>query len=418
MKEKTPERRPGNPVPGPDVSSRVERVFVPLTRILIPRRTPREARAAKFDGEPRVRTFWKRTSANVAVWTVAGFFFASQLYFLYPIASGREMSFTRALLINLPFYYLWAVLTPAILWLARRFPIERAGWKRPLLIHLGASASLSAVQLFLAGTVLHALADATANRSSSLWLVLAQFFRLNFHANVLTYWALVGLAWGADTYAKYRDRELAASQLETQLAQAELGALKMQLQPHFLFNTLNAIAALLKANPDAAEGMILQLSDFLRLTLKNTGRPDVSLREELEFLERYLAIEKTRFQDRLLTRFRIRSEVLDARVPNLILQPLVENAIRHGIARDHRAGRLEVSASHEGGRLLLRVSDDGPGAPPGHVTEGIGLSNTRERLRHLFGDAYSLEYGNAPGGGFLVSVTLPFVSPGNEPSSP
>jgi sensor histidine kinase YesM len=365
-----------------------------------------------------MNSFWKRTSVNFAAWTVAGFFFASQLYFLYPIASGREMSFTRALLINLPFYYLWALVTPAILSLARRFPIERAHWKKPLVIHLVASTLLSALQLFLAGAFLHELADVTASRAETFWLALAQFFRLNFHANVLTYWALVGLAWGADTYAKYRDRELAASQLETQLAQAELGALKMQLQPHFLFNTLNAIAALLKSKPDAAEGMILQLSEFLRLTLKNTGRPDVSLREELEFLERYLAIEKTRFQDRLSTRFRIRSEVLDARVPNLLLQPLVENAIRHGIARDHRAGRLEVSASHEHGRLVLRVTDDGPGAPPGRVTEGIGLSNTRERLRHLFGDAYTLEYGNAPGGGFCVSLTLPLVPPESAASSP
>jgi len=365
-----------------------------------------------------VKTFWKRTSANIAAWTVAGFFFASQLYFLYPIASGREMSFTRALLINLPFYYLWALVTPAILSLARRFPIERAHWKKPLLIHLAASAILSALQLLLAGAFLHALAGVTANRADSFWTALAQFFRLNFHANILTYWALVGLAWGIDTYGKYRDRELAASRLETQLAQAELGALKMQLQPHFLFNTLNAIAALLKSNPDAAEGMIVQLSDFLRLTLKNTGRPDVSLREELEFVERYLAIEKTRFADRLSTRFRIRSEVLDARVPNLLLQPLVENAIRHGIAKDRRAGRLEVSATHEHGRLLLRVTDDGPGAPPGRVTEGIGLSNTRDRLRHLFGDAYSLEYGNSPGGGFCVSVALPLVSPECAPPSP
>ena len=363
-------------------------------------------------------SFWKRASVNAAAWTVAGFFFASQLYFLYPIASGREMSFRRALLINLPFYYLWALVTPAILSLARRFPIERARWRKPLVIHLVASTLLSALQLFLAGAFLHELADATAGRAATFGMALAQFFRLNFHANVLTYWALVGLAWGVDTYAKYRDRELAASQLETQLAQAELGALKMQLQPHFLFNTLNAIAALLRSKPEAAEGMILQLSEFLRLTLKNTGRPDVSLREELDFLECYLAIEKIRFQDRLSTRFRIRSEVLDARIPNLLLQPLVENAIRHGIARDHRAGRLEVSASHERGRLLLRVTDDGPGLPPGPVTEGIGLTNTRERLRHLFGGAYTMDYGNAPGGGFCVSLTLPLVSPESAPSSP
>ena len=396
----------------------MDRVFVPFVRALIPRRTVRGVREPKIGEEPSVRTFWKRTSANIAAWTVAAFFFASQLYFLYPIASGREMSFTRALLINLPFYYLWALVTPAILGLARRFPIERMEWRKPLLIHLAASTILSALQLFLAGAFLHVLSDVTPSRADSFWTTLAQFFRLNFHANVLTYWALVGLAWGADTYAKYRDRELAASRLQTQLAQAELGALKMQLQPHFLFNTLNAIAALLKTKPDAAEGMILQLSDFLRVTLNNTGRSEVTLREELEFLERYLAIEKTRFQDRLSTRFRIRTEVLDARVPNLLLQPLVENAIRHGIARDRRAGRLEVSATHEKGRLLLRVTDDGPGAPPGSITEGIGLTNTRERLRHLYGDAYSLEYGNAPRGGFFVSLSLPLVSPENEPSSP
>ncbi|MFI5120432.1 MAG: sensor histidine kinase [Thermoanaerobaculia bacterium] len=395
----------------------MDHASVPFVKVLIPRRAPRGIRALQID-EPAVRTFWKRTTANVAAWTVAGFFFASQLYFLYPIASGREMSFTRALLINLPFYYLWALVTPPILGLARRFPIERTGWKKPLLIHLVASTILSAVQLFLAGAFLHAFSDATLSRADSFWTTLAQFFRLNFHANVLTYWALVGLAWGTDTYAKYRDRELTASRLQTQLAQAELGALKMQLQPHFLFNTLNAISALLKTNPDAAEGMILQLSDFLRITLNNTGRPDVSLREELEFLERYLAIEKTRFADRLSTRFRIRTEVLDARVPNLLLQPLVENAIRHGIARDRNAGRLEVSATHEKGRLLLSVTDDGPGVPPGRIIEGIGLTNTRERLRHLYGDACSLEYGSAPGGGFRVSLSLPLVSRESEPSSP
>jgi two-component system, LytTR family, sensor kinase len=407
----------GNPIPAPDVSIPVERALVPPFRSLIPQRPSPGSREAKIGGEPPLKTFWKRTSWNVAAWTVAGFFFASQLYFLYPIASGREMSFSRALFINLPFYYLWALVTPAILGLARRFPIERARWRKPLLIHLVASTVLSAVQLFLAGAFLHAIADASLSRPDSFWSMLAQFFRLNFHANVLTYWALVGLAWGGDTYAKYRDRELAAAQLETQLAQAELGALKMQLQPHFLFNTLNAIAALLKSNPDAAEGMVLQLSAFLRLTLHNTGRQDVTLREELQFLECYLAIEKTRFADRLSTRFRIRTEVLDARVPNLLLQPIVENAIRHGIARDVRAGRLEVSASHESGRLLLRVTDDGPGAPPGPVTEGIGLSNTRERLRHLYGDDYTLEYGNAPGGGFRVSLTFPFVSPESATSS-
>jgi LytS/YehU family sensor histidine kinase len=169
--------------------------------------------------------------------------------------------------------------------------------------------------------------------------------------------------------------------------------------------------------------MVLQLAEFLRLTLRNTGRAEVTLREELEFLERYLAIEKTRFGDRLATRFRIRSEVLEARVPNLLLQPLVENAIRHGIAKSSDAGRLEVSATHEGGRLLLRVADDGPGLGTAPVREGIGLSNTRERLSHLFGEDFTLAYGNARGGGFAITLTFPLVADaqagaGEEPEAP
>jgi two-component system, LytTR family, sensor kinase len=356
---------------------------------------------------------WKRAALIFGAWTAAGVFFASQLVFLYPITSGgREISFSRALLINVPFYWLWALLTPAILGLARRFPLERARWRRNLAVHAGASLVLSAVQLLVAGVLLYAVVQ--AGGTSSLTWALGSFFRLNFHANILTYAALVTCAWAAETYEKYRDRELAASRLQTQLAKAELGALKMQLQPHFLFNTLNAIAALLKPKPDAAESMVLQLAEFLRLTLRNTGRAEVTLREELEFLERYLAIEKTRFGDRLSTRFRIRSEVLGARVPNLILQPLVENAVRHGIAKSTDAKCLEVSATHEGGRLLLRVSDDGPGLGITPVREGIGLSNTRERLRHLFGDDYSLSYGNAPEGGFAIALSFPLVA---EPPS-
>ena len=351
----------------------------------------------------------RRPAFIFGVWTAAGVFFASQLYFLYPITSGgREISFGRALLINLPFYWLWALLTPAILGLARRFPLERARWRRSLAVHAGASVVLSAAQLLVAGVLLFAVVQ--SGGTSSLSWALGSFFRLNFHANILTYAALVALAWAAETYAKFRDRELAASQLQTQLVSAELGALKMQLQPHFLFNTLNAIAALLKPKPDAAESMVLQLAEFLRLTLRNTGRAEVTLREELDFLERYLAIEKTRFGERLSTRFHIRSEVLDARVPNLLLQPLVENAIRHGIARDAEAGRVEVSATHEGGRLLLRVTDDGPGLGLAPVRRGnrpdeharTPASPLRRRLLPLVRER--------AGGGFAISLAFPLVA--------
>ena len=352
---------------------------------------------------------WRRPALVFGAWTAFGVFFASQLYLLYPIAfGGRQISFAWALVINLPFYWLWALLTPAIFGLARRFPLNRARWKKSLAVHAGVSVALSAVHLLAAGSLLHSLFP--SGRASSLSWALESFFRLNFHANILTYAALVALAWATDTYEKYRDRELAASRLQTQLVKAELGALKMQLQPHFLFNTMNAIAALLKPNPDAAENMVLQLADFLRLTLASTGRAEVTLREELDFLERYLAIEKTRFGSRLSTRFRIRSDVLDARVPNLLLQPLVENAIRHGIAKSAEARHLEVSATREDGRLLLRVWDDGPGLGPGPAREGIGLSNTRERLRHLFGEDFSVSYANAPGGGFAITIAFPLVA--------
>jgi signal transduction histidine kinase len=369
---------------------------------------PEAGTASEAKIRPVTAALGRRPLLIFGAWTAVGVFFASQLYVLYPITSGgREITFSRALLVNLPFYWLWALLTPVILALARRFPLERGRWKRGLAVHVGASVALSALQLLVAGALLYVLLQ--AGGGSSLAWALGSFFRLNFHANVLTYAALVGLAWAADTWEKYRERELVTSRLETQLAQAELGALKMQLQPHFLFNTLNAIAALLRPKPEAAEHMVLQLSEFLRLTLRNTGRAEVTLREELDFLERYLAIEKTRFGERLATRFRIRSEVLDAKVPNLVLQPLVENAIRHGIARDATAGRLEVSATHEDGRLLLQVTDDGPGLGASAVKEGIGLTNTRERLRHLFGDDFSLRYGNAPGGGFAITLAIPFV---------
>jgi two-component system, LytTR family, sensor kinase len=365
----------------------------------------------------RARRIWSSRALLivVAAWTAAGLFFASQLYLLFPITSGRHMSFGRALAVNLPFYYLWALLTPLILRLAERFPVRTDTWKRAFFVHGSASFILPSVQLLAACVLFQVLLPAP--RGETLRETVTDIFRLNFHANFLTYWGLVAFAWGRIAYRNYRNRELQTSRLQTQLAQAELRALKMQLRPHFLFNTLNSIAALMQKDPVAAEKMVLQLADFLRLTLHNTGLQEVSLREEFVFLERYLQIEKTRFQDRLTIRFRIRSEVLEARVPNLILQPLVENAIRHGIARDSSARQLEVSATHQNGMLHLRVWDDGPGVPPGGLKEGIGLANTRERLTLLYGASHELRCESTPPRGFAVALSFPFRPQGSAEES-
>jgi sensor histidine kinase YesM len=196
------------------------------------------------------------------------------------------------------------------------------------------------------------------------------------------------------------------------LTLAQLEALKMQLHPHFLFNTLHSISALVHRDPDAADRMIARLGDFLRLTLENSGAAEVSLQKELEFLTCYLEIERVRFQDRLTTSVEVEPSALDSPVPNLILQPIVENALRHGVAQSSAPGRVEISAKRENGSLRIRVRDNGPGL--NRVTgsreafkEGVGLSNTRARLEQLYGESHRFEMSDAPDGGLLVTMVIP-----------
>ncbi len=186
----------------------------------------------------------------------------------------------------------------------------------------------------------------------------------------------------------------------------------MQLHPHFLFNTLHSISALVHKDPECADRMIARLGDFLRLTLENSGAQEVSLQKELEFLRCYLEIERVRFQDRLTTHMEIDSRALDTPVPNLILQPIVENALRHGIAPRSTPGRIEISAKRKNGSLRIEVQDNGPGIsaiskPNGRLREGLGLANTRARLRQLYGAEHSFELSDAPGGGLLVALEIP-----------
>jgi LytS/YehU family sensor histidine kinase len=239
--------------------------------------------------------------------------------------------------------------------------------------------------------------------------------------DVIFYWTIVGVGYAFEYYRRFREQqlqaaglELRATRLETQLARAQLQALKMQLHPHFLFNTLHAISALMDDDIKGARRMIARLSELLRLTLEGAGRQEVSLRQELDALERYLEIEQIRFQDRLKVHLAVEPETLDASVPNLVLQPIVENAVRHGIAPRSSAGRIEIRAERRDGMIELQVIDDGPGLHPygegcpDEFREGIGLANTRARLRRLYGDEHCIEIRNADEGGLVVKLAIPF----------
>ncbi len=230
-----------------------------------------------------------------------------------------------------------------------------------------------------------------------------------WHFNLLIYWVIVAVSHAFDYYRKYRERELRTSELEKHLAQAKLQALQMQLNPHFLFNTLHSISSLMHKDVEAADRMIARLSDLLRAALAGAATQQVTLRQELDLLQLYLAIEQVRFGSRLTVKMNIAPDTLDAQVPNLILQPLVENAIRHGIEPRARPGCIELQAHRQDGNLALRVSDDGAGLEEnGRIKEGVGLSNTRARLRELYGPAHRFELLRGQQGGVRVELSIPF----------
>lgn len=308
----------------------------------------------------------------------------------------------------------WVFLTPLVLWLGRRFPLERATWASVLFVHLPACLLVSATHIaFFTFLIFRLTPFGAGQRPQPFWdRFLGNVTSQLLPIDLLIYAATLGTSYAISYYERYREREVRATQLEAQLAQAQLQALKMQLHPHFLFNTLNGIAGLVRDNRNkAAVDMLVGLSDLLRYTLENAGKQEVSLREELEFLELYLDIQQMRFSDRLRVEMQVAPETLDAVVPNLILQPLVENAIRHGIALRATGGMIGVSAALEDGLLQIRVYDDGPGlqsgAPEG-ASGGIGLSNTRARLAQLYGAVHRFTAENRPGGGFEAALAIPF----------
>jgi signal transduction histidine kinase len=341
-------------------------------------------------------------------WSIIGLSFAIQLY-LTRSEIGLPVTWRYAIGRNLVDWYVFALLSVPALWLARRIPIERADWGRRVTIHAAASAVFSLSWMALRALVLRALQITEGGRAVTFTEAFTHALVATFFFNVAVYCVVAGYGHTVNYYRKSQERELRASELETRLAQARLQALQMQLNPHFLFNTLHAISSLMHKNVDAADRMLTRLSDLLRHALESTDTQVVPLRGELDFLRRYLEIEQTRFGARLAVRFDVAPDTLDAEVPNLVLQPLVENAIRHGIEPLASAGQIELYGRREGGMLLLQVLDNGKGLPAGApLDEGVGLANTRARLQQLYGAGHRLDAGNRPEGGFAVRIAIPW----------
>ena len=372
--------------------------------------------SARLDPElnhpPAERIRWLKWVIIFGFWTLFSAVYANQIYFEMLHTPGMHHSWFRIALWQLLVWYTWGCFSPLVLGLGKRFPLEGSGWVKSLLVHLCAG---------LAFTAIHVGCETSLKmliQPFDVWSDVRPFifqYRSSlknfFVVDLLVYWAILGFGHALEYQRKFRERESVAAQLKVQLAQAQLEALKMQLHPHFLFNTLHTIAGLVRNNESRpAVEMIVGLSDLLRRALNSAAEQEVPLREEIKFTELYLGIQRVRFDDRLTVRTEIAPNTLDALVPSLILQPLVENAIRHGLSPDAGAGQILIETFADPEMLHIRVSDDGPGLQAGWRIEengGIGLRNTSERLEHLYPGAHRFDLRNGNQRGLVVSIALP-----------
>jgi signal transduction histidine kinase len=357
----------------------------------------------------RRKPWWVRLGLGFCVWTLLGLSFALSTY-LGSRQDNVHIAWNRIVSGYLADFYLWGMLSPLIFLMARRYEL-RARLPRNLLIHIGLSIALSIVVLSAASPLVWYFGYVNLARNPTLAILWRNnaFSIYYFHQGLTIYWTTLVVAHALQYYRGQRESEKRTAQLAAQLAQAQLQALKMQIHPHFLFNTLNSIAALLHQDVETADRMIARLGDFLRLTLTRSDAQTTDFAQELEFLRCYLDIERTRFTDRLVVQTEVKPQTLSLMVPNLILQPIVENAIRHGIARQTTPGNITIRAFQESNRFIVQVEDNGPGlgTNPNGTNSGIGLSNTRARLEQHYGDDYRLEIVNSKNRGVVVTLEIP-----------
>jgi two-component system LytT family sensor kinase len=347
-----------------------------------------------------------------AVWTTYGLLSAWQGHYWYSF-SKNPVSWPEALRSEMTYAWLWGACSPAVLWLANRFRIERDHRVRHLLVHV------AVMTVFVALTKTLYELIGTPHESAFVHFTWEKLFRsivITSDTGVLLYWMIILVEHSFIYYKRYRNGLINAGRLQTELARAQLQALKMQLHPHFLFNTLHTISALVHEDPERAERTIARLSELLRLYLATSTIHEVSLGEELRILDLYLEIERTRFEDRLSVHIDVPEELREAMVPNLVLQPLVENAIRHGVGRKSGSGWISIAAERYGETLVLRVTDNGEGLHAEgrdrdtvrRPESGKGLAITRGRLESLYESHQSLVLRNLQTGGAEVRITMPF----------
>jgi two-component system, LytTR family, sensor kinase len=311
--------------------------------------------------------------------------------------------------------YIYAAFSPLVLRIGRKFPLELKISKKSfvgrILVHLFVSTIFSMVSLYLTNFIAYQWqGDELCKGCLDLSMLLDPYL---LHRGLIVYWGVVFVGQGIDYFRRFNNEKLHVAQLSSQLSEAQLSALKMQIHPHFLFNTLNSIVGLIQEDKDAAELMTTKLSEFLRMTLQNSGELMATLRQEFYFLKTYLDIEKVRFQERLSIEFIYDEKILSARIPHLILQPLVENSIKHGISSKKTGGKIKISAHRIEHELILQVEDNGnrSGRKSDYFApkkNGVGLKNTEARLRQIYGDDFSFEFDGKGENTTLVRIKIPF----------
>jgi two-component system LytT family sensor kinase len=360
----------------------------------------------------------RRAALLFVGWTLVSIIFAGISYAAAIGENNKEFGFVSALRLNLVQFYLWAILSPLVFRFSRRFPIElRPLNVRNLLLYFPALISFAGIHQVIHLAVLWSIIPRWRQKYPALIDCYRAYFAFGFYIDLIIALLIVIAVHALLYYQSFRASELAQSSLKAQLAQAQLRALKMQLHPHFLFNTLHSISSLVLEDAPKANSMIARLGDFLRLTVDNSEQQLVTLKEETEFLRCYLDIEQVRFGDRLTVAFELEPQTLSAQVPHLILQPVVENAIQHAIAPRAARGHINIEAKRLNSLLRVAISDNGPGIGSNANSLGkkcVGLSNVRSRLQQFYGPDFRFELMNAGDGGLNVVIEIPFQREGDH----